>query len=261
MRTGLRSLSGQVVTDPRPWKADVRRSLALLRSFRYEQSDPDRFYHHLGADSVEHVGQYVQIDGSVVLDVGGGPGHPGEAFRAKGARYLLADPDRSELYSRGKPPAGSVLGDGSRLPFRDGSVDISFSINVLEHVAGPEAIADEMLRVTRPGGLVFMSYTNWLSPNGGHETGPYHLLLGGRRAADRFERRNGRRPKNEFGVSLFPHSAARMLRWAKEATAEGRAELVDKCPRYHPAWCRRIIDIPALREIASWNVLIVLRRR
>ncbi|HHT8842886.1 TPA: class I SAM-dependent methyltransferase, partial [Burkholderia cenocepacia] len=71
---------------------------------------------------------------------------------------------------------GGVVGDALRLPLADGSVDVVFSSNMWEHVPHPEAVADELLRVTRPGGLLFLSYTNWLSPWGGHETSPWHWL-------------------------------------------------------------------------------------
>jgi uncharacterized protein YbaR (Trm112 family) len=47
-----------------------------------------------------------------------------------------------------------VVGNATRLPFRDGSVDAVWSNAVLEHVAGaPEAVA-EMIRVVEPGGTV-----------------------------------------------------------------------------------------------------------
>ena len=35
-----------------------------------------------------------------------------------------------------------------------------------------------MVRVTKPGGLVFVSYTVWWGPWGGHETAPWHYLGG-----------------------------------------------------------------------------------
>ncbi len=94
-------------------------------------------------------------------------------------------------------------------------MDIAYSSNVLEHVPDPERMAEEMLRVTRPGGLVVLSYTLWLSPWGGHETSPWHYL-GGERAARRYERRHGKRPKNRYGESLFPLSGGRMMRWARD---------------------------------------------
>src|SRR4051795_13519055 len=63
-----------------------------------------------------------------------------------------------------------------RLPFRDDAVDLCYSSNVLEHVPDPWRMAEEMLRVTRPGGVAFISYTSWYGPWGGHETAPWHFL-------------------------------------------------------------------------------------
>jgi hypothetical protein len=122
-------------------------------------------------------------------------------------------------------------------------------------------MADEMVRVTKPGGLIYLSYTNWLSPNGGHETRPWHLVVGGRRAANRYARRNGHRPKNDFGKTLFPVSVARMLRWTDAVVASGDVECVAVLPRYHPTWAQQIIRVPGLRELTAWNVLLVLRKR
>ena len=99
---------------------------------------------------------------------------------------LLFEADAGELMSRGGTPSrASVIGDGYWLPLADASVDMCFSSNVLEHVRDPNGLIDEMVRVTRPGGLVYLSYTNWLSPWGGHETSPFHYL-GGHDAARRY---------------------------------------------------------------------------
>ncbi len=245
------------MADALPPLGSLARSLALLRAFSYEQSDPPRFYSLLAADAARHVEHYVPLRGRTVLDVGGGPGYFADAFRARGARYVGVDADVGELSLHGRAvPEGTVLGSGTALPFRDGAVDVAYSSNVLEHVREPEAMADEMVRVTRPGGLVFLSYNNWLAPNGGHETAPWHYL-GGRRAADRWARRHGRRPKNDYGVSLFRISVAQMLRWL-----DGRHDVVvvDVLPRYHPRWARWVVRVPVLREVLTWNLLLVLRR-
>jgi SAM-dependent methyltransferase len=143
------------------------------------------------------------------------------------------------------------------LPFRDATVDVCYSSNVLEHVPQPERMADEMVRVTRPGGLVFLSYNNWFAPNGGHETAPWHFL-GGRYAADRYARRTGHRPKNDLGVTLFRTSVAQMLRWLDR---QPDVEVVAVLPRYHPRWAHWVVRVPGLREVATWNLLLVLRKR
>jgi SAM-dependent methyltransferase len=245
---------------PREWRPDLRRSVELFAAFRHEQDDPDRFYSLLSADSVAQLSTFHEVDGSVVVDIGGGPGYFRDDFTRRGATYIVVDPDLQEMSIRCRPGPLCVQGDGLALPLRTGSVDVCFSSNALEHVPDPERFADEMVRVTRPGGLIYLAYTNWLSPNGGHETKPWHLVVGGRRAAQRYARRTGHRPKNDFGRSLFAVSAARMLRWAAAQVDLGRVELLARQPRYHPAFAHRVIDIPGVRELSAWNVLIVLRR-
>lgn len=239
-----------------PPLGSLARSRALFRAYSYEQSDPARFYTFLAADSARQVAHYTPLQGRTLLDVGGGPGFFADAFRALGARYVGLDADVGELSLHGRAVAqDTVLGSGMALPFRDASLDVVYSSNVLEHVPDPERMADEMVRVTRPGGLVFLSFNNWLAPNGGHETAPWHYL-GGARAADRYARIHGRRPKNDYGESLFALSVGRMLRWLDQQ----EIEVVDVLPRYHPRWARWVVRVPGVRELATWNLLLVLRR-
>jgi len=143
----------------RPWNATLGRSIQLFRAFRVEQTDPARFYGELARDAAAHVSSYTPLAGATVLDVGGGPGYFADAFETAGARYFSVDADVREMSAVGEPRRGSVLGSGLQLPIRTASVDICYSSNVLEHVPQPWTMADEMVRVTRPGGLVFISYT------------------------------------------------------------------------------------------------------
>jgi ubiquinone/menaquinone biosynthesis C-methylase UbiE len=238
-------------------RATLGRSVRLLKAFRVEQTDPDRFYGELAEDSVQQLAGYVDLSGKVVLDVGGGPGYFAAAFRRAGATYVSVEADLGELSARSEPGPGSVLGSALALPFQDGAVDICYSSNVLEHVPDPERMLSEMLRVTRPGGTVFCSYTLWLSLWGGHETAPWHFL-GGHFAARRYTRKHGHPPKNVYGTSLFAVSAGRVVRWAQQQTD---ADVVAVLPRYHPWWAWWVVRIPGLREIASWNLALVLRAR
>jgi SAM-dependent methyltransferase len=247
--------------DPLPPLGSLARTRALLAAFRHEQSEPARFYSLLAADSGREVAAYVPLDGRTVLDVGGGPGYFAEAFRVAGAVYVGLDVDAGELSLHGRDVApGTVLGSGLALPFRDGVVDVCYSSNVLEHVPRPEVMAEEMVRVCRAGGLVFLAYNNWLAPNGGHETAPWHYL-GGVYAADRYARRHGRRPKNDFGVTLFRTSVAQMLRWVAERHRSGAIDVLDVLPRYHPSWAKWVVRVPGLREVLTGNLALVLRKR
>jgi hypothetical protein len=118
-------------------------------------------------------------------------------------------------------------------------------------------MADELVRVTAPGGIVFLSFTPWLSPWGGHETAPWHLL-GGHFARRRYLRKHGREPKNAYGETLFGYRVSQLLGWAR---SHPDVELVAALPRYHPWWVWWVVAIPGLREVAVWNIVVVLRRR
>jgi len=269
-------------SGPRSW--GWRRSVELFGAFRVEQTDPDRFYAFQAADAVAQVRRYTDVAGRLVVDVGGGGGYFTEAFTAAGARCVLVEPEaasaaddvpveasplesaeetarrerhRQAIRPGRRAPGRTVAGDGNRLPFADGALDVTFSSNVLEHVPDPGRFLDEMVRVTAPGGLVYLSFTAWYSPWGGHETAPWHFL-GGERAARRYERRHGRPPGNRYGSSLFACHVGPALRLAR---AHPGVEVVDALPRYYPDWMRWVLHVPALREVATWNLLLVLRRR
>ena len=236
--------------------ATLSRSVTLFTAFRREQTDPAHFYGVLAADSVAQLSRWVRLEGSTVLDVGGGPGYFADAFRGAGASYIGLEPDAGEMAARGEPEPGTLRGSGEELPIRTGAVDVCYSSNVLEHVRRPWVMADEMVRVTRPGGTVYLSYTPWLSPWGGHETAPWHYL-GGYRARRRFRRKRGAEPKNRFGESLFAVSAGGAMRWARACPD---ADLLAVLPRYHPWWATWVARVPGLREFASWNFVLVLRK-
>jgi SAM-dependent methyltransferase len=233
------------------------RSVRLLREFRYEQPDPRRFYTAIAEDSVGQLSQYVDLAGRSRLDVGGGPGYFRTAFQAAGATYYALDADVGELSGMGDIATGTVIGSGMQLPFADDSLDVVYSSNVLEHVSDPWRMADEMLRVTRPGGVAFISYTVWFGPWGGHETAPWHYL-GGRRARRRYARTHGHEPKNKYGESLFAVTTGAGLRWARR---QERADVLELTPRYNPWWSRWLLRVPLVREVVTWNLVIVLRKR
>lgn len=232
------------------------RSVRLLRLLRSEQTDPEQYYTLIADDAVRQVAGYCELPGRTVLDVGGGGGWFTAAFRAHGARCCLFEPDRAELYSRRTPLAGAVLADGLRLPVRDGEADVTFSSNVLEHVPDPMRLIAEMIRVTRRDGLIYLAFTNWYSPWGGHEMSPWHYLGPGF-AERRYVKRYRRKPKHKVGMTLFPVHVGPVLRALR---ARGDIEIVDARPRYYPPWCRLIVRIPLLREVVTWNLLLVLRR-
>lgn len=227
----------------------------MFRSFLQEQSNPATFYGDLARDTITVMEHHEPLAGRRVVDIGAGPVQFAEAFAAHGAKYVAVDLDLTALHH--VPGAWGVGGRGEQLPLADGSVDVVMASNVMEHVPRPGVLGAEMLRVVRPGGLVFISYTVWSSPWGGHETSPWHHL-GGHYAARRYERRHGHPPKNVYLESMWPTRVGDGLRWAR---SREDAWLVEAAPRYHPDWGSGVLAVPGLREVLTWNLMMVLRRR
>ncbi|MFE6283668.1 class I SAM-dependent methyltransferase [Streptomyces sp. NPDC057877] len=242
-------------SSPRPLGASIHKSLELFRAFLREQDDPHACYSLLARYSVDQVEEYGgSVAGRTVVDVGGGSGYFTEEFRRRGACAYLFEPDGRELGT--KPPYGTVIADGYLLPLRDGAADVTFSSNVLEHVADPQTFLSELARVTRPGGLIYVSFTNWLSPWGGHEWSPWHYL-GAERARARYRRRTGRPAKHTLGENLFAVHIGPTLR---QVRARDDVTVVVARSRYWPFLAETIVRVPVLRELATWNLLLVLRR-
>lgn len=257
-------------------RATLRRSFGLLSDFKYEQTRPDIFYGHLAADTVGLIRDVYAgvrgltasaaeepLHGAKILDVGGGPGYFGVAFDKAGADYYTCEPDVGEMAVAGIKLQTSVRGSGLDLPFVSDAFDITYSSNVAEHVPDPWRMADEMLRVTKPGGVMIYSYTVWLGPFGGHETGLWQHYVGGEFAARRYEQKMGKPPKNRWGESLFNVSASDGLEYGRKvhARADDPAELVAAFPRYHPWWAWWMVRVPGLREFAVSNLVLVFQKR
>ncbi len=239
------------------YRRDIKRSIRLLRAFTMQIDRPDYYYTLLASDTTSLVSMYTTLDGKRVLDVGGGRGYFATSFRDAGALSCFIEIDPHEMGEGVENQKYGILGDGRALPFADGTFSITHSSNVLEHVSDAENFLGEMIRVTSDGGIIFIAFTNWLSPFGGHETSPWHFF-GGSYAANRYRTRHGRYPKNLYGKTLFRLDLSAFLAWV---SAREDVMLIDKFPRYYPEWARPLAGIPGLREITCWNLVAVLRKK
>ncbi|HEY3208701.1 MAG TPA: methyltransferase domain-containing protein [Actinomycetota bacterium] len=195
----------------------------------------------------------VPIAGCRWLDVGAGSGTLAEALAAAGANVVALD--LSDRRVRGTEPTPFVVGTAQRLPFRGGSFDGVASSNVLEHVEDTWGLIDELLRVCSPGGLVYLSWTNWYSPFGGHDWSPFHYL--GQRFGLRVYRMLFRRaPLHVPGRTLFPVHVGDVIR----GLGRRDVRLLDACPRYWPS-LRFLAKIPGVREVTLWNCVVLVQKR
>jgi SAM-dependent methyltransferase len=124
--------------------------------------------------------RYVPLSGKRVLEIGSGLAMNMIVWHQRyGADVIGVEPDapgfdssfklgRELAEANGLDPQCIINAVGESLPFPDGSFDVVFSANVLEHTDVPEKVLEEAVRVLRPGGVLQFVYPNHTSYYDGH---------------------------------------------------------------------------------------------
>jgi len=188
------------------------------------------------------------------LDLGCGHGVFGGALRARGCEVTFAD-EKNYLLPENRAgrflPVNLDRDDIGAL----GQYDLVICSNVFEHLAQPRrflAAADSLLA---PGGRLYLSWTNWLSPWGGHEFSPWHYL--GPRMGPRIHDRLGKSRFHKPGENLFVTHIGQTLGWIRD---DGRLRVTTMAPRYYTelGW---VLHVPGFREVLAWNCALLIERR
>jgi len=123
----------------------------------------DRYVVPLGDTALAHAGLE---EGTEVLDVASGSGNAAIPAALAGARVTGLDlaPSLIEIARERSLEAGVevewVVGDAEALPFPDESFDAVLSVVGVQFAPRHQVVADELARVTRPGGrIVLCSWT------------------------------------------------------------------------------------------------------
>lgn len=233
----------------------VRRKLELLGLFLRERQDPGPFYERLADLTLSQLP--FPLAGATVVDLGCGEGQFDRALRSRGATVLATDLDLGAVRRAGEERGRAFAANGGLLPLASSSVDGVFCSNVLEHTPEPLSLIDEIERVLVPGGWAYVSWTNWYSPWGGHAIAPLHYL-GPERGLRVWRRLFGEpRGTNLHGQNLWVTHIGSVLR---AVGARPGLRLLEAHPRYYPSQ-RWILKVPGLREVATWNCVLLLERR
>lgn len=124
------------------------------------------------------VRRWAQLNDRRVLDVGCGVGMYTRAFRRETPHVFGVEIEHDRATKALTRATGVAEAVGEHLPFSDDAFDVVFSHEVLEHVDDDRACAEEMVRVTRPGGRVVIFVPNRLYPFETHGIfwrGEYHF--------------------------------------------------------------------------------------
>ncbi len=135
------------------WRAGQARRLALVR-------------------------QWAALEGARILDAGCGVGMYTDQFRRFSPRVTGVEIDPTVAAEARPRAAGVVVAPSEALPFADGSFDVVFSHEVIEHVADDRRAAAEMARVLAPAGRIVLFCPNRLYPfetHGHYWRGEYHF--------------------------------------------------------------------------------------
>lgn len=135
------------------------------------------------------------LSGQTVGDVGCSAGFIADELAGAGARHTLGIdidvPGLRKAADRFGERVGFVCGDGTALPFPDGSIDVLVFNHIYEHVVDPDGVVAEMHRVLSDDGVLYLGLGNRLGIMEPHYKLPFLSYLPPR-LADRYVRASGR---------------------------------------------------------------------
>lgn len=134
-----------------------------------------------GAETIKfYLERYTEAEmfaGKTVVDIGCGAGGKSLYYASRGAKEVIGveilEKYRAEADALAKKLGLTdkfqfVCADAAALPFADGSVDTIIMNDAMEHVAKPEAVLAETMRILRPGGRLFVNFPPYNHPFGAH---------------------------------------------------------------------------------------------
>ena len=189
-----------------------------------------------------------------VLDLGCGHGVFGGELVKQGCQVTFADESNGLFPELRSAPFLQVNIDKDDLS-KLGTYDLVVCSNVLEHLDKPDQFIRSAGQLLAPGGKLYLSWTNWLSPWGGHEFSPLHYL-GVNRGHLIYDKLASRKRYHTPFVNLFPTYIGHTL---KVIRREPELRIVAMAPRYYTELAF-LLRVPGLREFLAWNCALLIGR-
>ncbi len=189
------------------------------------------------------------------LDVGCGHGVFGGLLKSAGCTVTFADEQNYLLPEHRTAPFLPINLDSEPVD-KLGRHDLVVCSNVLEHLARPTDFLRAADQLLTEGGSLYLSWTNWLSPWGGHEFSPWHYL--GTELGPAIYDHLSKRPRFHYpGRNLFPTYVGDILATIEEETP---LKVRAMAPRYYTELAP-LMTLPLIREFLAWNCALLLTRR
>lgn len=193
--------------------------------------------------------------GTEVLDLGCGHGVFGAEFAKKGCRVTYADQENYLLPELKGAPFIQVNLDQDDYT-KVGQYDLVICSNVFEHLAEPDRFLAEFPKLLKPGGRFYLSWTNWLSPFGGHDYALFHYL------GPKFGRwvkykLTGKWSDHVPYAGLYPTYIGATL---KKIRARPDLKVERMATRYYTEFSF-LLKIPVVREFLAWNCALLITRK
>ena len=231
--------------------------LPKLISHHLKHGDDAEFYRLQARDAINWLKkQSIPLNSSVsAVDLGCGHGVFGEELLQEGCSVTFSDEQNLLIEPLRHHPFKQFNIDSEDFGSL-GEFDLVICSNVYEHLSKPDRFLSTLHRCLKPGGHFYLSWTNWLSPWGGHEFSPFHYF-GPRYGPLLADRITGKTRKHTPYQNLFPTSIGHALSILRQ---NSHLRISAMAPRYYPEF-GFITHIPVAREFLTWNCALLLTRQ
>ncbi len=124
--------------------------------------------------------EFILLWNKKVIDVGGGRGEFCKNLNKKRkCDTINLDPNPNQMNSNSKSIwSKTICGYADAIPFGNNEFDLVICRGVLEHIPmeKQEDSINEMYRVTKVGGICYITIPPWYNPHAGHQLKPFHIF-------------------------------------------------------------------------------------
>jgi len=228
----------------------------ILDHLRHSHGHGSQFYLLQAEDAIKLLERWAVAftERTSVLDLGCGHGIFGGVLAKRGCQVTFSD--QSTGLQPGMSGARFVPFDIDRGDFSGlGEYDVVICSNVYEHLSKPDNFLGNVRQIMKPGGRLFLSWTNWLSLWGGHEFSPFHYF-GITRGHLIYDKVVKRPRKHTPYKNLFPTYIGETMEKIRMIPG---LQVLQTAPRYYPELAF-MMHLPVIREFLAWNCAMLIAR-